>query len=174
MKKAVIALLGAMALNSAAADVYIQGGVGATRYDFSGATLDQTGTNWFGSVGYIFDNNLGLEGEYEYTTEADLADGVSSDSQNALNFYGVGRIPLDNADKVNLIAKAGAGYTRQKINGESERTWYPALGLGVEWLMTDSLALVGLVDHKVYDFNDNNDSFSANPTTYKAGLQYRF
>ena len=176
MRKSLIALVSALALSSAAVagDVYVNGGVGKTVYNFNDATDNQSGTAWFGGVGYIFDNNLGVEGVFDYTGEADLTDGVKSDNEYALKGYGVGRIPLDNEDKVNLVAKAGLGYNKQKIEGESDRNWYPALALGVEWYMTPKVAVVGMIDHDIYNFDDDGDKLSANPTTYKVGLQYKF
>ena len=160
-----------------AGDVYVQGGLGMTKYDFSGATKDQQGTNYFGAVGYIFDNNLGIEGEYEYIDNADLASGLKVNNQQNINLYGVGRLPLDNEDKVNLIAKVGFGYGKTKLKGmgsDSDRTWYPAFGAGVEWNITDSWGVVGLIDYKSYDYSTGGDDISADPISYKAGVQYKF
>lgn len=175
MKKTVMALLSAFALSSAiAGETYVQGGVGMTKYDFSGATNDQEGTNYFGAVGYVFDNNLGVEGEYEYIDNADLASGVKVNKQENINLYGVGRLPLDNLDKVNLIVKAGFGYGKTEVNGDSDRSWYPAFGGGVEWRVTDSVGIVGLVDYKSYDYSTGGNDLSADPISYKAAVQYRF
>lgn len=181
MKKVLIAAFAAMFIvgctESEAGDVYVQGGVGVTDYNFNGASEDQTGTNYFGALGYIFDNNLGIEGEYEYVNNADLSDDLKVNNQQNINFYGVGRLPLDNKDKVNLVAKAGFGYGRTKLSGigsDSDRSWYPAIGLGIEWMITDSWGVVGLVDYKNYDYSISGSKFSADPISYKAGVQYRF
>lgn len=177
MKKLLLAVVGAFALSGAAfaGDVYVQGGLGLTKYDFGNATEDQQGTNYFGAVGYIFDNNLGVEGEYEYIDNADIASGVKVNNQQNINLYGVGRLPLDNEDKVNLIAKVGLGYGKTKISGgDSDRSWYPAFGAGVEWNVTDSWGVVGLVDYKSYDYSTGGNDFSADPISYKAGVQYKF
>ena len=180
MKKVLIAAIAAMGIvagNAVAGDVYVQGGVGMTKYDFGGASKDQEGTNYFGALGYIFDNNLGIEGEYEYIDNADLSTDLKVSSQQNVNFYGVGRLPLDNEDKVNLIAKAGFGYGKTKLKGagtDSDRSWYPALGAGVEWMVTDNWGVVGLIDYKSYDYSTGGDDFSADPISYKAGVQYRF
>ena len=179
MKKVLIGLLLAAGVVTAvhASDVYVQGGAGVTTYNFDGASKDQNGTNYFGALGYIFDNNLGIEGEYEYVNNADLSADLKVNNQQNVNFYGVGRLPLDNEDKVNLIAKAGFGYGKTKLSGEgsdSDRSWYPAIGIGVEWMVTDSWGVVGLVDYKNYDYSSSGEKFSANPISYKAGVQYRF
>lgn len=179
MKKFSLALVGVFALSSAvvAGDIYVQGGLGMTKYDFGGATKDQEGINYFGALGYKFENGLGVEGEYEYIDNADLATGVKVNNQQNINLYGVGRIPLDHQDKVNLVLKAGVGYGKTKIDGfdnDSDRTWYPAFGGGVEWNVTDSWAVVGLIDYKSYDFSTGGDDFSADPISYKAGVQYKF
>ena len=181
MKKVLgAALLAAIAVGCAEkvdADMYVQGGAGMTKYDFGGASSDQEGTNYFGALGYIFDNNLGIEGEYEYIDNADLSTDLKVNEQQNVNFYGVGRLPLDNEDKVNLIAKAGFGYGKTKLKGmgtDSDRSWYPAFGAGVEWRVTDSWGVVGLIDYKSYDYSTGGDDFSADPISYKAGIQYRF
>ena len=162
-----------------AGDWYGQGGIGITKYDFDGASDDQEGTSYFGSVGYIYDNNLGVEFEYQYVDEADLSSNVKMDETSFYTLYGVGRVPLDHKDKVNLILKGGVGYAdgTLKANGfrdKDDDSWYPAIGAGVEWLFTDSWAAVALVDYRVYDFSSGGNDFAADPITYKAGIQYRF
>ena len=178
MKKILMAaILAVTSVAAYAGDIYVQGGAGMTKYDFSGATDDQEGTNYFGALGYIFDNNLGLEGEYEYVNNADLASGLKVNNQQSVTLYGVGRLPLDNEDRVNLVAKAGFGYTKTKtkgLGGDSDRSWYPAFGAGVEWRITDSWGVLGMIDYKSYDYSTGGDDFSADPISYKAGVQYRF
>ena len=183
MKKVLgAALLAAIAVGCAEkvdADMYVQGGLGMTKYDISQGSKDQEGTNYFGALGYIFDNNIGIEGEYEYIDNAEIASGVKINNQQNVNFYGVGRLPLDNEDKVNLIAKAGFGYGKTKVNADgigsdSDRSWYPAFGAGVEWRVTDSWGVVGLIDYKSYDYSTGGTDSSADPISYKAGVQYRF
>ena len=183
MNKILIAALVAVGImgcsdKADAAETYVQGGAGLTKYDFSGASKDQQGISYFGSVGYIFDNNLGVEGEYQYTDTADLASGAKVESTDYYTVYGVGRIPLDNQDKVNFLAKAGVGYsdTEVKIGGSnnSDTAWYPAFAAGVEWMLTENVGAVGLVDYKSYDYSTGGNDFKADPITYKVGLQYRF
>ena len=181
MKKVLIAALVAVGLvgTAHAGDWYGQAGAGITKYDFDGASEDQEGTNYFGAIGYIFDNNLGLEGEYGYTDTADLASGAEVNSTDYYTLYGVGRIPLDNKDRVNFLAKVGVGYsdTELKIKGagsDSDTSWYPAFGAGVEWMVTDSIGVLGIVDYKSYDYSTGGSDFKADPITYKVGLQYRF
>jgi hypothetical protein len=174
MTKYLIAVLFAISTTAMAAETYVQGGMGLTKYDFGNATDDQQGTNYFAAMGYVFDNHLGVEGEYEYINDADLASGTKLDNQQNINVYGVGRLPLDNLDKVNLIAKVGFGHGSTKINGDTDYTWYPAFGGGVEWLVTDSWGVVGLVDYKSYDYSTGGNDVSADPISYKAAVQYRF
>ena len=162
-----------------AGEMYVQGGAGITKYDFEGASDDQEGTNYFGAVGYIFDNNLGIEGEYGYTDTADLATGAEVDSTSYYTVYGVGRLPLDNKDRVNLLMKAGFGYSETDLkfdnaSNDDDTAWYPAFGAGVEWMVTDSVGVLGIVDYKVYDYSTGGNDFKADPITYKVGLQYRF
>lgn len=180
MNKILIAALVAVGMTGVvqAGETYVQGGAGITKYDFDGASEDQEGTSYFGAVGYIFDNNLGIEGEYQFTDTADLASGAEVDSTDYYTVYGVGRIPLDNQDKVNFLAKVGVGYsdTEVKIGGSSnsDTAFYPAFGAGVEWRITDSWGVVGLVDYKSYDYSTGGSDFKADPITYKVGVQYRF
>jgi hypothetical protein len=160
-------------------DWYVQGGAGMTKYNYNGTTKDQEATNYFGAVGYIFDNNLGVEGEYEYVGSADLTSGIKSDRTNNYTLYGVGRVPLDHKDTVYLVLKAGVGYadTDFKVSGgsnPSDNTWYPAIGAGVEWNITDSWGIITLVDYKQYDFSTNGVDLSADPVSYKIGAQYKF
>jgi hypothetical protein len=180
MKNVVIGLVLMLGMGTVVAgDWYVQGGAGMTKYNYDGASDDQEATNYFGAVGYIFDNNLGVEGEYEYVDSADLAHGVKSDRTNTYTLYGVGRLPLDHKDRVHLLAKVGFGYadTDFKVSGgsnPSDTTWYPAIGAGVEWSITDSWGVVGLVDYKNYDFSTNGVKLSADPVSYKLGVQYKF
>lgn len=184
MKKLIIGLVLALGIvgcadKAEAGDWYVQGGAGMTKYDFDGASKDQEGTNYFGAVGYIFDNNLGVEGEYEYVDTADLASGVKVNETTYYTLWGVGRIPLDHKDKVNLLLKAGVGYSDTKFKVKNSKNpdddaWYPAIGAGVEWRFADQWAATGIVDYKSYDFSTGGNDFSADPITYKVGLQYRF
>jgi hypothetical protein len=180
MKNVMIAL--ALMLSTGivmAGDWYVQGGAGITKYDFDNASRDQEGTNYFGAVGYVFDNNLGVEGEYEYVSNADLSSGTEVNETTNYTLYGVGRVPLDHKDKVNLILKAGVGYSETEMsikgaNNPSDNSWYPAFGGGVEWMITDSVGVLGLVDYKSYDFSTGGNDFSADPISYKLGVQYKF
>jgi hypothetical protein len=180
MKNVIIAL--ALMLSTSvvfAGDWYVGGGLGLTKYDFDGASKDQEGSTYFGNVGYVFDNNLGIEGEYSYTDTADLASGAKVDETNTYTLYGVGRLPLDHKDKVNLLVKGGVGYsdTTLKFDGAgkpSDNSWYPAVALGVEWMFTDSWGTMGTVDYKSYDFSTGGSDFKADPISYKVGLMYKF
>lgn len=180
MKNVLIALTLMLSVSIAhAGDWYVQGGAGMTKYDFDGASEDQEGTNYFGALGYVYDNNLGVEFEYEYVDTADLASGVEVDETTYYTLWGVGRVPLDHKDRVNLLLKAGVGYSETDLafkgaKDDDDSSWYPAFGAGVEWSVTDSWGVLGLVDYKSYDYSTGGSDFKADPITYKLGVQYKF
>lgn len=186
MKSVIIGLVLALGVVGCAEDaeagdsnIYIAGGAGVTNYNFDGSSDDSNGTNYFGLVGYDFGNNLAIEGEYAYVDTADIASNAEVNETSYYQINGVGRLPIDNKDKVNLLAKIGFGYadTKLKIDNSSnpdDTTWYPVFGLGAEWMVTDSVGVMGLVDYKIYDFSTGGNDFSVDPVTYRAGLVYKF
>ena len=158
---------------------YVTGGAGITNYNFDGSSDNSNGTNYFGLVGYDFGNNLAIEGEFAYVSSADIAFDAKVDETTYYQINGVGRIPIDNKDKVNLLAKVGFGYADTKLkfkgsNNPSDTTWYPVFGLGAEWMITDSWGAMTIVDYKIYDFDSRGSDFSVDPVTYRVGAVYKF
>ncbi len=145
-------------------------------------------------VGNRFSKYFGAELGYMHTTSASntvhagdsIGPGVVAATDfktkvhtQALTLDGLGYLPLDAQDRVELVGTAGVSWTRADLSldvpgfgggdeNKSEFGWRG--GAGAQFNITPQVALRGLVRYQSADFDDVAD----HAVVYTAGLNYSF
>ena len=153
------ATLGTQALAQTAPGWYIGGNVGRASTDFDapapvvapgfGFNEDDHDTAWKLFGGYQFHRNFALEGGYYDLGRYDFGfaapGGAGSARYQGLNLDIVGTLPL--SDRFSAFGRVGAADTRARTTfggvEDSERSWGPKFGLGLEYAVTPQLAVRG-------------------------------
>ena len=153
------ATLGTQALAQTAPGWYIGGNVGRASTDFDapaplvapgvGFSEDEHDTAWKLFGGYQFHRNFAVEGGYYDLGSYDFGfaapGGAGSARYQGFNLDLVGTLPL--SDRFSVIGRVGAAYTRARTSfggrEDTERSWGPKVGLGLEYAFTPQLAVRG-------------------------------
>jgi OOP family OmpA-OmpF porin len=166
---------------------YLGGNVGRATTDFDqpapvvapgvGYGEDDNDTAWKLFGGYQFHRNFSVEGGYfdlgRYDYGYTAPGGAGNSRYQGLNLDLVGSVPF--SDRFSAFARLGAAWTRARSefggSSQTERDWGPKVGLGLEYALTQQLAVRGEWErYRVRDaFRGRGDIDVAS-----IGLVYRF
>lgn len=187
--KLTIALMGVFITTNAyaweAGKIYAKATAGNYSVDeatiIAGTIIDDNTIGVAGSVGYSFNEYVGVEGGFIYPTEIDenteiclsgsgRGGGCTSIKTtvniSTLTFAGIGRLPV--SDNIGILGKLGYYRSSTEVNtpslnvSEDETDSGAFFGAGVDFIVTESIAVMIEYDH--YD----KDNFT------QIGLRYSF
>ncbi|HET7772540.1 MAG TPA: porin family protein [Burkholderiaceae bacterium] len=156
---------------------YVGATAGVSRFsvDCTGTTTcDKSGTAFKLYGGMNFNEIFGAEVSYNELGKAKgtvLGVGVEN-KVRSFDVAGTARYPVSN--DVSVFGKLGMGNIRAKVSAaglsESDSSWQPVVGVGVNWNLSKEFALRAELENRRYKFQGEKDTIN----TFSVGAQMNF
>lgn len=168
---------------AASAQTYVGVGVGQSKLkgdvaDFvnnvPGSTFDDKDTTGKALIGYQFNRNFALEGQYNYLGHYTAENRFHSASAQgrSVGIDAVVTLPL--TQKFGVLGRVGVARTRVdgSVDGYTDRGYStdPKFGLGLQYKFTDKVALRGEVERTRVEFDNSKSHIN----TATVSLVYKF
>lgn len=174
------------AAQAASAQTYVGVGVGQSKLkgdvadfinDVPGSSFDDKDTTGKALIGYQFNRNFAIEGQYNYLGHytAENRFNTAGAQARSLGLDAVVTVPV--TERFGVLGRVGVARTRVDghVNGFTDRGYStdPKFGLGLQYKLTDKVAIRGEVERTRVEF-DNSKSHINTATvslTYKFGAK---